>query len=310
MNRFNPLAPFLDTVDGDYVQKITTYQAAGTISAGDWVVIDPTVTTHGAGRHVIRMPALTSSTTAGARCVGVALRAASSGDKVDVAGRGSIVANANVTTGITADTLLMGSGTAGRAAAIGGVLQHLLAAGTTLTNTTTATAMASATIPANTLTPGKSIFATFAVQVLAVAANDTFRVRLFLGHSSLSGTNLVTVAAEDVEANDIITGWLRIDAQTSGEIIYGQVTSKGGPEAATADPGLIAGFFGSTSLTRTTAALLEIEGTWGAAAAGNQAAVIGFRVVEEGTFGAGNVPIGLCLETAASNAADVLVLAG
>jgi len=91
-------------------RQVETYIAGGTIAAGDWVALDTGKTGADKALYVIATPAVAGR----GNVAGVALAAASSGDKVDVV-IGGYVGAAKVAAGTAQHASLTTSATAGTA---------------------------------------------------------------------------------------------------------------------------------------------------------------------------------------------------
>lgn len=103
------------TSEPDTRQEVVSFVAGGSITAGDWVALDTSQTGPNRVNTVVQAGVVS---TGNPRTIGVAKNSASSGGVVEVVISG-YVAEANILTGVTAGTALIGGKTtAGRAADI------------------------------------------------------------------------------------------------------------------------------------------------------------------------------------------------
>lgn len=157
----------------------------------------------------------------------------------------------------------------------------LAAAGTAVTASSTETAAAAATIPANSLQPGSLIKVRFQGIATATNSTDTLTVKLYIG--GLSGTALISMAATDVANNDVFHGEYEIAVRTVGAsgTIVGCGTYKSIP-AAEGTMTIKDDILASTTLDTTANQDITVSLTWSTTNAGNSARVDFFRV--EGWF--------------------------
>lgn len=152
------------------------------------------------------------------------------------------------------------------------------AAGTTLTNSTTETVLASKAFPANFWQPGKVVKARALVTVPSTNSTDTLTVVARFGAAALTGTAIGTTGALDVANDDLCVVDVELVCRSvgiEGVIVATVLLSK---DAA----GTAAGASGSvvSSVDTTAATYLGITGAWSVANAGNQCAVQALTVVE------------------------------
>lgn len=147
-------------------------------------------------------------------------------------------------------------------------LAGLTAAGTALTNSTTETALASATIPPNFLEVGSIIRIRWQGIATATNSTDTLTIKAYIG--GLSGTLLFTHAATDVADNNVFSGEYELVCRTIGSsgTIVGFGWGKSVPAAegtATFKDDILA----STTINTTVAQTVAISGAWSVASASN-----------------------------------------
>lgn len=140
------------------------------------------------------------------------------------------------------------------------------AAGTALTNSTTETALGSATIPANALKPGDRIKIRFQGICTATNSTDTLAVKLYIG--GLTGTALISMTATDVADNNVFTGEYELTVRTVGAsgTIVGVGTYKSVP-AAEGTMTIKDDILASTAIDTTVAQVVAVSGTWSVASA-------------------------------------------
>lgn len=198
-------------------------------------------------------------------------QALSSADALTLTGTLSAVAAAFTGAVTTTDGV-----TSGTARKVGG-LAYAATTATTLTNSTSETALGSYTIPANTLKAGTSLRFRAVVRVTGNAAADTITFK-----GKLGSTALFTSAAVAMVANDIA-------------IVEGHITSRAAPGAsaavasntrATVTVGGTAASVGSvpapSNFATNGALVLALTGQWSAASASDIAICDQFDVWAEG----------------------------
>ena len=159
------------------------------------------------------------------------------------------------------------------------LLSILAAIGTILTNSTTETVLATATIPAGFLRPGKVIKFRGIVHVIDNNSTDTLTVYVRLGDTTLTGTAIVTSAAVDVADDDYLNveGSIRVYDYGTSQTAYCEATYTGPDAAGTAAQGA-ADEVGTLDLTADL--LLELTGEWSVAHADNECRAVAWEVYE------------------------------
>lgn len=144
----------------------------------------------------------------------------------------------------------------------------LTAAGTALTNSTTETALASATLPANILQVGTLIKVRYQVIATATNSTDTLAVKLYIG--GIGGTALISHAATDVADNNVVSGEYELIIRTIGSsgTMVGVGTYKSVP-AAEGTMTIKDDILASTAIDTTASQAITVAGTWSNASAGN-----------------------------------------
>lgn len=143
-----------------------------------------------------------------------------------------------------------------------------VAAGTALTNSTTETALGSATIPANSLKPGDRIKIRYQGIATVTNSTDTLAVKLYIG--GLSGTALIAEAATDVADNNVFTGEYELVVRTVGA--SGTIVGVGVYKSIPAAEGTMTSkddILASTAIDTTAAQVVSVSGTWSVASASN-----------------------------------------
>jgi len=158
-------------------------------------------------------------------------------------------------------------------------LYELSAAGVTVTNTTTETVSATATIPANLLTLGSTI--RIRVQGISTAVNSTntheYKVRI--GPTTLTGTVVLDSTAVNCSANAIFTGEFYLVVRgTPGATV---ACIGYGTENVLNSTTIINTSLASTNFATNGALLVEATITQSAASAGNSARVDVFEVTAQ-----------------------------
>lgn len=158
------------------------------------------------------------------------------------------------------------------------LVKNLAAAGTAVTASSTETAAAAFTIPANSLQPGSLIRVRFQGIATATNSTDTLTVKLYIG--GLTGTALISMAATDVANNDVFQGEYEIAVRTIGAsgTIVGCGTYKSIP-AAEGTMTIKDDILASTTLDTTANQDVTVSLTWSTTNAGNSARVDFFRVL-------------------------------
>lgn len=161
------------------------------------------------------------------------------------------------------------------------LLANNTAAGTALSNSTTETALAAATVRANRLQPGALIQVRFGGIATATNSTDTLTIKLYIG--GIGGTALISMAATDVADNNVFTGEYELAVRTIGSTgtIVGQGTFKSIP-AAEGTMTIKDDFLASTTLDTTADQDITVAGTWSVASASNSCRIDFFRVVAFG----------------------------
>ena len=148
------------------------------------------------------------------------------------------------------------------------------AVGTALTNSTTETALASFTIPAGTLSAGKSIAFDAAFITTAAQSTDTLTLKVYIG-----STAIATITAEDQTTNDVsvIFGKLTSRALSSSATVAGWVIGTDADATGEAARGFVAV---TGSLNTAADLVLSIKGTWSAQSASDSVQCEMFNVIE------------------------------
>lgn len=145
------------------------------------------------------------------------------------------------------------------------LVTSLTAAGTALSNSTTETALASYSIPANYLRAGSLI--KFGWQGIATATNstDTLLIKAYVG-----STAVATGTATDVADNNIFEGQATVSIRTIGSSGTFVATSNHTKvPAASLTASRVSEITASTTLDTTAAVVLSVKGTWSVASASN-----------------------------------------
>lgn len=143
------------------------------------------------------------------------------------------------------------------------------AASAAVTTTTAETLFSNqASIEQNTLKPGDRLRIRFQGIVTAQNSTDTLALKLYIG--GLTGTVLMTEAAQDVGTNDVFDGEFEIVVRTNGATgtIVGTGTCKSvaaGAGTATYKDAILA----STAIDTTAAQVVGLSATWSTNNAGN-----------------------------------------
>lgn len=146
-----------------------------------------------------------------------------------------------------------------------------------VTNTTTETVAATATIPANTLQPGQIIKVRFQGIATATQSTDTLGVKLYI--NGTAGTNLITIAATDVANNDVFQGEYEVAVRDIGGT--GHVVGVGTYKSIPAAEGTMTikdDILGSTVVDTTAAITIDLTLKWSVQSASDSAQVDFFRV--------------------------------
>ena len=145
----------------------------------------------------------------------------------------------------------------------GGLYYSSAVASAALTNSTTATAMDSVALPADTLKAGDVV--EFFAQGIATATNstDTLQVQVKIGSSVLADTDALDVADNAIW---VIHGSLTIRTDgPSGTLVAGGFVNIGVNGTTTTKMDILA----STAVDTTAAQTLSVVGTWSVASASN-----------------------------------------
>lgn len=155
----------------------------------------------------------------------------------------------------------------------------LLAAGTALTNTTDETVLASTSLPAYSLQPGKVYRVKAAVIATATNSTDTLTVRLRVGPTALTGTVCGSSGAVDVANNDVVIIDVELvvrDADASSVVLaHGTVSAAGAEGTAT-----LRVAFESLALDSGVAQHIAVTGQWSAASASDSCRADALTVTE------------------------------
>lgn len=150
------------------------------------------------------------------------------------------------------------------------VIAGLTAAGTALSNSTTETALASITIPANSLVPGSVIRIKYQGIATLTNSTDTLAVKLYLGPTGIGDTTLISHAATDVANNDVFSGEYEIVIRTAGS--SGTMVGMGFYKSVPAAEGTMTSkddILASTTIDTTVDQKIVLAGTWSVASASN-----------------------------------------
>lgn len=234
-------------------------------------------------------------TSSGAAVTGTLSSTGALSSTVGVSGTtGTFSAGVSGTTGTFTDALSATSGTftgavtttqgvsSGTALNVGGRAYSQTTVSNTITNTNTETVFTQGvfTIPANTLTAGKTVRISFGGTVPSTNSTDTLQIKLIIGgtETNTTGTALMTSAALDVANSDVFSGVF-------------ELTARAAPGAAVACAGngfigigpLLTGTMrpqslGGTNLATNGALPVKVSATWSVAHADNQAILQNFTV--------------------------------
>ena len=158
-------------------------------------------------------------------------------------------------------------------------LSVLTSAGTAHSNSTTETVLASYTLPASSLCPGK----VYHLHALAIAtatnSTDTLTVVVRVGSTTLTGTVCASSGAVDVADNDVVVVDLYFtvrDADSSSVVIVSGFCSAAGAEGtATARVA-----YQSLALDTTVDNYIELTADWSVASASNSCRADAFIFTE------------------------------
>ena len=144
----------------------------------------------------------------------------------------------------------------------------LTAAGTALTASSSETVLASDTLAAYALQPGKVYRVRAAVIATATNSTDTLTVRLRVGPTTLTGTVVGSSGAVDAANSDVVIVDVEMvvrDADASSVVLcHGLMTAVGAEATVTAR-----GAFESLALDSGVAQIIEITGQWSSTSGGN-----------------------------------------
>ena len=159
-----------------------------------------------------------------------------------------------------------------------GAFQSIVAAGTALTNSTTATNLGAITIPANYLQVGDRIKVRGQAIVTAHNSTDTLLAKLQLTPGTTgSAVDIASTGAVNNSANDIIYFDAELQIRTigaTGTFVAAGVYGDGVPGTATAKPFLTA----SSTIDTTQSQIVGIQGTWSVASASDSVRLDVFSV--------------------------------
>jgi hypothetical protein len=151
----------------------------------------------------------------------------------------------------------------------GRVVSCLTEAGTAHSDSTTETALASYTIPADTLKAGTVVKVRYQGIATATNSSDTLTIKLYLG--GLSGTALLTGTATDVANNNIFAGEAMIVIRTAGA--SGTFVSVGTHTEVPAASGTavhdVTEIVASTAIDTTATVAVAVGADWSVASASN-----------------------------------------
>lgn len=143
-------------------------------------------------------------------------------------------------------------------------------AGTAVTNTTTETVAASATIKKNTLAAGRGVRFRFMLRATATNSTDTLVAKLYLGNTTLT-TSFLAGSAADVVNNCtcVVSGEFWVDSVGASGRITGNAFLSGFGTAVTAQSAVGTAYVGT--LDTTSDILLEVSLTWSVASSSDSA---------------------------------------
>jgi len=203
---------------------------------------------------------------------------------VDLAGAGAVTASGNPTINLGTGALTLGGATtttqgvaSGTALVVGG---RALAAdtGAAVTNDTAETVSATLTLPAATLTQGKTVRIRWACRATATNSTDTLTARLRLG--GVAGTLLQATSAVDVADNNVASGEFEFAAEAAPSAASSVVGI--GSHSTFASTTVVGSDF-LTPTNHATNGALVLAGTlqWSVADVGNSGLFEYFRVTVE-----------------------------
>ena len=180
--------------------------------------------------------------------------------------------------GITANGELVSETHMGTGLVYGGLVSVLSAATAAYTASSTETLMCSFTVPANKLRVGTVIKFSFQGIRTAVNSTDTLQTKVYFGGAGIGGTAVLTMAATNGAANDIIAG--------EGEIVIRTVGSSGTFVAKTQAPSIEAAsgaallqkYIASTAIDTTGSNVIGVALKCSTTNAGNSARIDMFNV--------------------------------
>lgn len=160
----------------------------------------------------------------------------------------------------------------------GGQTYASVAESSDVTNTTTATPFdVNYTIQANTLQAGDTFHITGVVKTDATVSTDTFLYSVDLDGTAAATSNAVDVANNDVGVFDLYLTFRTVGA-TGTAVLWGQISDVDAEQDA-GQPAFQA-FYEDASIDTTADIVIDVTGTWSAAAAGNQASLKAFVVTK------------------------------
>lgn len=152
---------------------------------------------------------------------------------------------------------------------VGGRAADAAATGSAVSNTTAETASATVTVPANTLTQGKTCKVTFGVRATATNGTDTMQVRLRLG--GIAGTVLIATTAVDVANDNVVVGHFEFTAEGAPGAAV-NVTGVGWyTNPAAAGAAMISAYLNPTARATNGALDIVVSIDWNVANVGNSA---------------------------------------
>ena len=183
------------------------------------------------------------------------------GDDLTVSGDATVAGNLSVTGALTTNDGVA----SGADRVVGGRHSLITAAGSSLTNSTDETVLASATIEANTLKAGTQLLCRFKARVTADNGATTLTARLRIGTAVLGGTALVASAATDTSSGDLFIGQFLLTARAAPGAAAECVGSGMFCQPAAAGGAMVAANLNATNFATNGALIIGITGEWNAA---------------------------------------------
>lgn len=159
------------------------------------------------------------------------------------------------------------------------LLHALTTAGTALTASSTETVLASHTLKAYSLQPGKVYRLHAAVLATATNSTDTLTVKVRVGPTTLTGTVCASTGAVDVANSDVAVADLHLvvrDADSSSVVLVSGSASILGAEGTAT----MRAAFESLALDNAADQLVEVTGQWSSTNAGNSCRADAFLIFE------------------------------